>query len=671
MQFNSPGLLWLLFLCLIPIIIHLFRFKRYRKVEFTRVDLLKQITVKTGFGNKLRKLLIMTMRVLAIAALVFAFAGPFLPNKNNNEKSAKNKLVVFLDNSLSMGGEGSEGPIFEAAKNRARALVAEFSNEYSFYLLSHSIENTNYKALDKAEMLEEIDKLPIVNNAMSQNDVFYLINSIADEKSISAYISEFRKGFLEALPNDYLPSNSTFWLPVPAKHAENISIDSAWFYSPQLLPGQTLQLNVKLTNYGTEAATDISLRLLENEVVKGVTNTNIEAGKSKHVEIPFVAGEQGWKNVRLELPGDEFNFDDVFHLTYLVQKGSKGLVLNEKSVSPNLKALFSEGSGFKVDFMTPLQIVFDKLSENDFVVLDGITEASSGLIEEIAKYVETGGTLLVFPSTTQETNKANLILQRLQMGTFGEIVTQNVEADIWDLKDPLLYGIFDKSPKNIDLPKVYKYYKIQPSQRQISFWKLKNGSTLASRVKRGAGNVFITTLPLNKEFSNLAMHPLFVPYMLRIASFKDSETQLYYETGTEEMLLLKNVKPSPNEIWSLKNKSEELIPEIVLRDKQAYLVTNGSLLTEGIYSLYNSKQEEQYRFAFNLPRQESVGGVESLEELKSKAESVGVKLISEKPEFIASKIKKEGEGSPLWKYFILSALLFLVVEMILIRIWKV
>ncbi|MCO6494767.1 MAG: BatA domain-containing protein [Bacteroidetes bacterium] len=671
MQFHTPGLLWFLLLGLIPIIIHLFRFRRYRRVEFTRVDLLKQITVKTGLGNKIRKLILMTLRILGILSLVFAFASPFIPERRTDVQTQKNKLIVFLDNSLSMSGDGVEGPVFEAAKNRARALVNDFTNEFSFYLITQTQNQDFSQAMDKDEILGEIDKLSLSNSAITEKDIFSAIASISDKSSISVYISDFRKGFLKNLPENFNVNGAFYWLGVPANHNENVSIDSAWFFSPQLLPGHTLQLNVKLTNYGKENVKDVSLRLVENEQAKGVVNTDIEAGRSKVVEIPFSAGDEGWKSTRLELPGDEFHFDDIYYLTYIVQKGSKGLVLSDNGGSPYLKALFSQNSGFDVKFISPLQIVFDQLNTTDFVICEGLSNVGSGLSEELSKFVNNGGNLIIFPTSDPSQNSANNILGKLRAGVFSNIIKQDISAEIWDLKDPLMQGVFQNTPQNVDLPQFYSYYSMLPTSRQIVFWKLKNGSPLATKTKRGSGVIYTVAVPLDKSFSNLVMHPFFVPFMLRIASYKEAESNLAYETGTDAMLSLKGVKPTKDEVWKLKNNDTESIPEVVMRDNNAYLVTHGSITEPGIYSLYNSENVEDYRIAFNLHRTESQSAVESLDDLKNTAEKFGVKVSFEKPEFVANEIKRAGEGTPLWKFFIFAAFLFLVSEMILIRVWKV
>ncbi len=77
MQFIFPAFLAALAVIAIPVIIHLFYFRRFKRVYFTNVRFLKEVK-KTSNRRKLRNLLVLLMRCLAIAAMVLAFNSPFL-----------------------------------------------------------------------------------------------------------------------------------------------------------------------------------------------------------------------------------------------------------------------------------------------------------------------------------------------------------------------------------------------------------------------------------------------------------------------------------------------------------------------------------------------------------------------------------------------------------------
>src|SRR6187402_4015179 len=82
MQFLYPAFLWALSALAIPIIIHLFYFRRYKKVYFSNLRFLREVKEETSARNKLRNLLILLARLLAMAGIIFAFAQPVIPLKN-------------------------------------------------------------------------------------------------------------------------------------------------------------------------------------------------------------------------------------------------------------------------------------------------------------------------------------------------------------------------------------------------------------------------------------------------------------------------------------------------------------------------------------------------------------------------------------------------------------
>ena len=118
MSFAYPEFLFALAAISVPIIIHLFNFRRFKKVYFSDIRFLKDVEIETKSRNKLKNLLILLSRILTIAFLVLAFARPVIPTGKNPDLNS-NSIVVYIDNSFSMGSEGSDGNLLEEAKSKA------------------------------------------------------------------------------------------------------------------------------------------------------------------------------------------------------------------------------------------------------------------------------------------------------------------------------------------------------------------------------------------------------------------------------------------------------------------------------------------------------------------------------------------------------------------------
>ena len=92
MQFVYPYFLFGLFLISIPVIIHLFNFRKFKKIYFSNILFLRELKQETQKESKIRHLLVLFSRILAIACLVFAFAQPYIP-------ISENKHLIFSQNS--------------------------------------------------------------------------------------------------------------------------------------------------------------------------------------------------------------------------------------------------------------------------------------------------------------------------------------------------------------------------------------------------------------------------------------------------------------------------------------------------------------------------------------------------------------------------------------------
>ena len=107
MQFKHPEILYFLLLLVIPLLVHLFQLRRFKKEYFTNVKLLKELQIQTRKSSKIKKWLLLATRLLLLACLIIAFAQPFFNAKDTTNKG--NELNILLDKSFSMQAKGAKG----------------------------------------------------------------------------------------------------------------------------------------------------------------------------------------------------------------------------------------------------------------------------------------------------------------------------------------------------------------------------------------------------------------------------------------------------------------------------------------------------------------------------------------------------------------------------------
>src|ERR1700741_496666 len=156
MNFLFPTFLIGLVAIAIPIIIHLFNFRKYKKVYFTNVQFLKELKQESDSKSKLKELLILAMRILAITVLVFAFAQPFIPGKSKVNQGEK-AISIYIDNSFSMENTNKKGTLLENAKQLATEIVGSFNASDKFQLITSDFEGKHQRFLSKEEFIEQLN----------------------------------------------------------------------------------------------------------------------------------------------------------------------------------------------------------------------------------------------------------------------------------------------------------------------------------------------------------------------------------------------------------------------------------------------------------------------------------------------------------------------------------
>ena len=160
MIFLQPAFLWGLLALAVPIAVHLFNFRRYRKVYFSNVDRLSEVRSEKRKVRQLRRWLVLLMRCLAIVGLVLAFAQPTLPGSEQLQ-SGTTAVSVYVDNSFSMENNGSDGSQLETAKQKAREIAAAYRPGDRFQLLSNTLAGEEFRWLSREEFLDAVEALQI------------------------------------------------------------------------------------------------------------------------------------------------------------------------------------------------------------------------------------------------------------------------------------------------------------------------------------------------------------------------------------------------------------------------------------------------------------------------------------------------------------------------------
>ena len=166
MQFKHPEILYFLFLLVLPILVHLFQLRRFKKEFFTNVRFLKELSIQTRKNSKIKKWLLLATRLLLLTCIIIGFAQPFFKAKDS--KNSSNEMYIVLDNSFSMQGKGQKG---ELLKRAIQELLEHTPDKQSFSLITNSEThwNTNIKSIKSTLQNSKYSALPFqIETAMSK-----------------------------------------------------------------------------------------------------------------------------------------------------------------------------------------------------------------------------------------------------------------------------------------------------------------------------------------------------------------------------------------------------------------------------------------------------------------------------------------------------------------------
>jgi hypothetical protein len=672
MQFLYPVFLFALFTLAIPVLVHLFNFRRYKKVYFSNVQFLKEVQERQASRRNIKERLILAARMLALAFLVFAFARPFIPGKDSADAGKQQLVSVFVDNSYSMQTLNREGSLLDEAKQKAKQIASVYSINDRFQLLTQDFEGKHQRLLNRDEFNDAVDAVKISPQSRSIAQITArqqsLLGMTAGALKQRYIISDFQKNITGNA--DTAGSNITVNLvQLKASELPNVAVDSVWLLNATHRPGESEKLMVRLKNYAGKIAEKVPLKMLINGVQKSLGSFTVEAHSSQVDTLTFSGLQAGWQRGEIQLQDNPVTFDNNFYFTFNVNSKLPVLLVDGGTPNKYLNAVFTADPFFSIKRTQDGNIDYAALNTYPLIVLSDINEIPAGLAQQLKTYVSKGGTLMVFPSAEAELLSYQAFLQPMGAAYPGKTITEPTKVSGLNLQNEVLKSIFESFPQNPDLPQVKKYYALAGAGKPAeSLMKLQNGRPLWEGYSLGKGKLYLCAVALNEDFSNLPVHALFVPVMFRVALLSGHDQSLFYTLGSNRAIETVPLQSTEKQVVKLVKGNEAVIPDVKQQEGATMLYLPGQLNETGIYDL--RKQDSTAAvLAFNDNRSESDLSYLNTADL--------AKLFPQKSNFIAGDKfnvnninSAENSGLQLWKLCIILALIFLAAETLLIRFYK-
>ena len=661
-------MLWCLFALAIPIIIHLFNFRRHKIVYFSNTATLKTIEQENAKTKKLKYIIALIMRMLCIVGLVFAFAYPYNPDQKLKTDDADNLVAVYIDNSMSMHSQSSEISLIEDARSSARALVSNISPTQRFVLLTNSRQPDNEYPMNQDEMLMSIDAMQTEASPLTFNNLYENLQMIMKRngfKSASLFVySDFQDNMMNM---DGLVADSAIQIvamPLTSDYQQNIYIDTVWLSSPILQKDLANEINVRVVNESEKDITGLPVNFEIDGKSVAFNTIDVPANGKNDIAMQFVLTESGEKTATVSINDYPITFDDTYNFVLNVRPIIKIVELSTATGDLAIKTLFSNDSIFDYHVMNPYRIDQQYLSDCQMIIVDGDADLNETMWQTIIDFAKDGGSVVVLPSEVSENSKNS------------EISDDTISVSAIASNHEFFNDIFVSIPNNADLPKVYKHSQIDKKRfyNNLTLISLQNGTSFFTLSKIGSGNIFSFASQLGKDWTNFADNSLFVPIMYKIAMLGGQMGRLSYTLGIDKDIIINDLTAFSEGDIRIRDAQGnfEMIPMVEMRNNRALIRLYDELPGAGFYTV-NKGDEVIETTAWNDNRKESKMKFLDREEVDKLLKDNGLNVLAVmKADEIHSDDVMETmvRRSSLWKSFILLSLITMLIEILVLRFWK-
>ena len=641
MQFKHPELLYALFLLIVPILIHLFQLRRFQKVQFTNVKFLKAVKLQTRKSSQLKKWLTLLTRMLLLACSIIAFAQPFIPNTEDFNEAQE--TVVYLDNSYSMQATGKNGSLLNEA---IQDMINNFPEDekISLFTNTQTFRNTSLKALKNDLIQLEHSPTQLNYDALFIKGKQLFSKDLASKKNL-VLVSDFQqKGNPITFETD---STINLSLVQPKSTlVSNVSIDSVYIANSN---SETLDLNVKLSNQG-EAIENITVSLFNDDVLLAKNAVDI----NENSEATFSVSNNAVINGKLVIEDAGLQYDNSFYFNINSKPKIKVLAINENTEDNFLKRIYTddefEYNSFKINNLN-----FNIIPDQNLIVLNELESISDALRTALVSFKNDGGHILTIPSKETRLNTYNQLFKTINLPQYNSLSSQQKRITTINYNHPLLANAFYSKVSNFQYPKVETSYSFSSNANSVLSYEDGNAFLV------GNNGAYSFSSALNDNNSNFKNSPLIVPVLYNLGKQSLKLPQLYYSIGQSNSIAI-NAVLGQDDILTLDTDENTVIPLQKTYSKTVVLETDDYPVNAGIFNVKNDSEVLQ-NLSFNYNREES--NLNYLDIKNDTNLSVNESLAT-----TINDIKSSSTINALWKWFVIFALVFLIIEILLLKYLK-
>jgi len=642
MQFKHPEVLYFLFLLVIPILVHLFQLRRFKKEYFTNVQFLKELSIQTRKSSKLKKWLLLCTRLLLLTFLILAFAQPFFTAKKS--KKATNEMYIILDNSFSMQAKGKKG---ELLKRAVQDLLEHTPEAQNFSLITNT---DNYWNTDIKSIQKELQNLKYSASSFQLENLLAKVNARKSAFNKDIIVITDAVGLEEKQTKNFHKDDNVYFIIPKAEQKNNVSIDSVYI-------NQTMdnfyEIGVKLAANGEDF----------NAVPIALYNQNKLTAKT------LVNFEQQNKTINFTIPKADFHgyvsivdkglaYDNTYYFSISKPEKTNVISIGETAKSNFLSRIYTADE-FNYNNFELGSLDYNLLEKQDAIVLNEIKDIPQALQTTLKTFVAKGGNLVVIPSSESNINTMNSFLSNFGTIQLKTLVNTEKKVSKINFNHPLFNTVFEKKIDNFQYPINKSSFVLNSNLPSILSYE--DQSSFLTSIQNGISSVYVFAAPINKQNSNFQNSPLIVPTFYNMAQSSQRSGVNVIIIGENQPYII-DALLTKDEIVTVKNNTEKFIPVQQVLNTKVKMTFNENPTEAGNFGIYNSDKLVQ-NISFNYNRTES--------NLALTNESVASNFnVINDIETVFNTIQTDRTDTQIWKWFVIFTLLFIALELLIQKFVK-
>lgn len=575
MQLLTPLFLLALPLVAVPVILHFYKGRDPETIDWGAMHFLMDAVSEGRRWERLEELLLMILRVAAVALLVFALARPLVNGSWLGARPTR-EVVLIADDSLSTAARSGDENAFETIRRDARELIGQLGADDHVQLMAAAgggrwltADAVRATAAGKDRLRDVIDAMaPTQGRAdmlaclesaarvpapeESRQVTSRAVYVVADGQQLSWRLDarDAWNSFGRALKDRSLPLTVHASAAAPSDARDNLALGPVAAARSVVRAGEAVRVECEVANLSDTARDGLTVewrlgdRVLETSKVR-----RVRPGESSKVTARIALDETGVHAIECRLAAED-SLDLDNHAWYVLEVADTIPVLLVTAPAEEREAqrlpdaqLISAALGYRDGEPQRWHSVFEpravraaamadeRLSDYVAVVVTDVDGLSADSVLALETYVAAGGGLLIAPDerVTPESfairwhdggeGLSPLALDELVAAPPGEEGALHAHPPARD--HPATRELANTTQLDIDKLRVRRHWQFEsPREGQEASVLLESGSgdPLAVENYYGQGRVIVMALPLGMEWSNL---PLLKAYVVMIQDWLD------------------------------------------------------------------------------------------------------------------------------------------------------